>query len=294
MPTRKIRAFFQGLVVLPVLILVSCVGRIGENDLLQVKDSLEPEITILSPANGSSYAAMVEVTGIVTDTAYALLHSRTTRRPRGRGISIKCGLLSAEVSKALPFTAWPARLQTTLALVGSTLLYDARDVDLSGTRAFVADSEEGLKVLDITVPETPSDKGSCPTTNAIAVVVYEDRAYLADGSGGQKIVDINPESSKYLQVVGSYEGITIWDIALSERFLYAAAGNDGLLILDVDTESPTYLQVIGSWDSPNQIMSYNFDFIRVRGRITNRESGENSVGGVYYSYPMSSEISLRC
>jgi len=49
------------------LFFVSCPSRISDEDVFQVKDAVGPQIIIVSPEEGSSYAAMIAVTGIVTD-----------------------------------------------------------------------------------------------------------------------------------------------------------------------------------------------------------------------------------
>ena len=49
------------------LLLTSCPNQISQDILLQAKDEIGPMITILLPEEGSSYAAMVVISGIVTD-----------------------------------------------------------------------------------------------------------------------------------------------------------------------------------------------------------------------------------
>lgn len=51
------------------LIIFSCPTPINEEMFLQVKDEIAPGITILTPTEGSSYAATVIVTGTVSDTS---------------------------------------------------------------------------------------------------------------------------------------------------------------------------------------------------------------------------------
>ncbi len=51
------------------LALLSCPNPLTKEMLLQAKDATPPSITILSPADGSSYAAMVIVTGKVDDSS---------------------------------------------------------------------------------------------------------------------------------------------------------------------------------------------------------------------------------
>ena len=51
--------------------LLTCLNPMNEDMLLHVKDVVQPGITISSPADGSSYAATVIVTGTVADFSTA-------------------------------------------------------------------------------------------------------------------------------------------------------------------------------------------------------------------------------
>jgi hypothetical protein len=63
------RALFAAMLALAPL--SSCIAPISEAALLHAKDSIPPRVTIVSPSDGSSYAAMVVVTGTVADDATA-------------------------------------------------------------------------------------------------------------------------------------------------------------------------------------------------------------------------------
>ena len=65
------RKIFFGLLTLVLLVLLSCRNPFNKQMLLQVKDAIGPVITISSPADGSSYAAMVAVAGTVRDSSTA-------------------------------------------------------------------------------------------------------------------------------------------------------------------------------------------------------------------------------
>lgn len=54
---------------LALVLLSSCVAPISEGALLHAKDGIPPRVTIVSPSDGSSHAAMVVVTGTVRDDA---------------------------------------------------------------------------------------------------------------------------------------------------------------------------------------------------------------------------------
>jgi len=63
------RWFFFFILLAICLLFISCPNPIKESHFLQVKDSSDPVITIITPENGSSYASVVLVEGTVTDTA---------------------------------------------------------------------------------------------------------------------------------------------------------------------------------------------------------------------------------
>jgi hypothetical protein len=72
-PERKCemnRKRLLGPLALLALVLLSCRNPFNRQMLLQVKDTVGPEITILSPKDGTSYAAMVVFRGIVADSSF--------------------------------------------------------------------------------------------------------------------------------------------------------------------------------------------------------------------------------
>ncbi len=58
---------YLGILCIVILALSSCLTPIDDTFVLQVKDETGPTIIILSPDDGSSYAATVVVEGIVLD-----------------------------------------------------------------------------------------------------------------------------------------------------------------------------------------------------------------------------------
>ena len=65
------RKSLLGVSTLFAFALISCRNPFNKQMLLQVKDAIGPVITISSPADGSSYAAMVAVAGTVRDSSTA-------------------------------------------------------------------------------------------------------------------------------------------------------------------------------------------------------------------------------
>jgi hypothetical protein len=115
-----------------------------------------------------------------------------------------------------------------------------KGVGVSGTLVFVADGEEGVKILDAGATGTPL-VGTYDTPGfAFDVVVRGDVLYVADGSGGLLILDIgNPEAVSplgYYKTLGLAKSV---EVSGSYAFLIDYAY--GFQIVDVsDPTSPSY------------------------------------------------------
>jgi len=113
-----------------------------------------------------------------------------------------------------------------VSLVGS--LYEnwdvADDVKVIGDYAYVAAGYSGLRILDISDPETPIEVGYCQTPDdAEAVDVQGNYAYIADWEKALRIIDISDPSDPHevgfletsswpecVAVEGNYAYITGW------------------------------------------------------------------------------------
>lgn len=150
----------------------------------------------------------------------------------------------------------------TLTKLGS---YDTtgsvKDVTISkdGTKAYVADGNEGLLILDINDSANPAQLGLYDTYgNANKVVISSDetKAYIADGSDGLKIIDISDSTNPIK--LGSYD--TIYDtesVTLSDdnTKVYMADGDGGLRIIDItDSTNPT---LVGSYSYGGDDWTYS-------------------------------------
>jgi hypothetical protein len=120
-------------------------------------------------------------------------------------------------------------------------------LDVSGTLAYVAASDSGLLVIDVSDSKNPTRVGGFDTAVwAWDVVVSGDLAYIADG-WGLVIVDVsgpgNPES------VGDYQiGPWSYGVYVSGDYAYLGNSTDGLRVLDVsDPENPVS---VGLCDTP--------------------------------------------
>ncbi|OJH48801.1 PGF-pre-PGF domain-containing protein [Methanohalophilus portucalensis] len=117
-------------------------------------------------------------------------------------------------------------------------------VDISGNYAYVADDDNGLLVLDVSNPESPSYAGehtnyAFNNNNAEDIEVSGNYAYIADDHNGLVILDINNPSSPVL--AGIYDADRAVNIDIFDNHVYIADHNKGLSIIDVSNpESPEF------------------------------------------------------
>ena len=118
--------------------------------------------------------------------------------------------------------------------------------------AYVADRAGGLKIFDVTVPDTLGESSliaRIETEYCREAIAVGDYVYVADGPGGLKIVDISGLRSKdeaaETPIVGS------WDtdgnsrsLSYANGLIYIADGNRGIKVIDVS--SPVHPVEIGS------------------------------------------------
>ena len=113
--------------------------------------------------------------------------------------------------------------------------------------AYLADSDEGLQIIDIATPSAPSLVGSLDTDEeSLGVAVAGDYAYVADWSAGLKIINIAdpsaPNLAGSLDTDGSARGV-----AVAGDYAYVADYDKGLKIINIaDPSSPN---LAGSLDT---------------------------------------------
>jgi len=127
----------------------------------------------------------------------------------------------------------------------------ARAVAISGNYAYVASGNEGVRVIDVSVPENPNTVGHLGTPDsAHAVEVSGDFAYFADVKLGLRIIDVSDPANPFEVAVYDVPGES-WRVEVSDDLAYIADGDAGLRIVDVSVpESPTAVDPIVSSDAP--------------------------------------------
>jgi len=93
---------------------------------------------------------------------------------------------------------------------------------------------DGIEILDISNPASPSPLGALPTTNAYRLALRGTDLYVADGSGGLKVIDVSNPSSPLLTATPTLPGSgpgTLQTLAMGGDRLYA--GYTNLDIFDI-------------------------------------------------------------
>jgi len=125
----------------------------------------------------------------------------------------------------------------------------AMDVAVSGSYAYVADSDSGLRVIDISTPSSPTEVGFYDTPYlAKDVAVSGNYAYVADSESGLRVIDIstpsNPTEVGFYDTPGQADGV-----AVSGDYAYIADFG-GLRVINISSPSNPY--EVGYYDTPGQ------------------------------------------
>jgi len=109
----------------------------------------------------------------------------------------------------------------------------AYNVKVKGIYAYLAQSNEGLKIINITDPSDMSVVAVCDTNGrAYWIFLQDDIAYIADGGGGLAAIDIsNPVSPAVLYTVDTPG--SAYGVAVADGYAFIAGYNTGLHIIDI-------------------------------------------------------------
>ena len=118
---------------------------------------------------------------------------------------------------------------------------------LAANRLYACRHEKGLEIFDLVGDFIISISVYENLSNAWSVVVEEGIAYVADGSGGLKILDVNnPNNITELSAIATTGSAR--DIELVNGIAYVAVGSQGLDIFDVSNPSKPIL--LSNYQSP--------------------------------------------
>lgn len=123
----------------------------------------------------------------------------------------------------------------------------ANGVAISGNYAYVADGADGLLILNITNPSSPSLVGSYDTPgDAKAVALIGTNAVVADGTGGLQIISVASLSAPTFVAKYGTATTTANDVTISGTTAYASiqdtSAGSGVAIIDLSTLSAPALR----------------------------------------------------
>jgi hypothetical protein len=130
---------------------------------------------------------------------------------------------------------------------------------------FVANAEFGLRIINVSDPNSPVEVGAIPsseirwtnprtTDETWGVAVAGDHAFITDRRSGLRIIDISDPSAPV--EVSSYFSPRDWfsEVVVEDQIAYLCAFDKGLLMLDVsDPTAPTLIKSIVSEAYPTGI-----------------------------------------
>ena len=120
-----------------------------------------------------------------------------------------------------------------------------KGIALQGDHAYVANAEDGLRVVDISNPASPTQTGALPLSgNAVAVQVSGSFAYVALEQGGFRVVDVGNPSNP---VPRGWLNLYAVDIALYQN--YAVVAGDGTTSVNVTNPDNPVETASWSWDA---------------------------------------------
>jgi hypothetical protein len=114
--------------------------------------------------------------------------------------------------------------------------------------AYVANSNLGLRIIDISNINSPVIRGSftAPNTRGVAISNDGNFAYVASGDGF-RVIDISNPNSPSL-VSKTLSDVSCFDVAVNGRLAFVAATNRGVVVFDLT--NPVSPQEVASYDTP--------------------------------------------
>lgn len=172
------------------------------------------------------------------------------------------GVMGQELPVHLTGSGFAAntRLSMTLDSGNTKAIISSQDtpgsalgVTVIGTTAYIADGEQGLRLIDMGNPALPLVIAALDTPGvARGVAVAGTIAYVADGAAGLTLIDIStpaaPAIIATLNTPGSAEAVRV-----NGATAFVADGTAGLTIIDITTPAAPLL--IGTLDTPGTAWS---------------------------------------
>jgi len=107
------------------------------------------------------------------------------------------------------------------------------DVEMVGSKAYVADASEGFRVIDLSNPANPVQVGSYYTSgSAFGVAIDDMKAYVANATG-IRVLDLEDPTSPVMLESYDTRGLA-QGVVVANSTVYVADGNYGLALFDTD------------------------------------------------------------
>lgn len=119
-----------------------------------------------------------------------------------------------------------------------------RNMAISGHYAYVAATEAGLYILDISNPDRIQQAAVVKDLNAVKAVVQGNYVYIATSGAGLRIMDVSKPNAP--KTVSDYKPESwVDDVALDGRYAFLACNTAGLCVVDVQNPA-----------APAKVLSY--------------------------------------
>ncbi len=142
----------------------------------------------------------------------------------------------------------------------------ANDIQIWNNLAYVADGEDGLRIIDIADLDNLNEIGALDTEgNACAVEVIGHYVYIANGDSGLCVIDVS--DPEHPGLAGEFDTPGMANhVQISANYAYVADGETGLLILDVS--DPDEITEVSRCDSPGfaEGLAVYADFVFIADR----------------------------
>jgi hypothetical protein len=136
---------------------------------------------------------------------------------------------------------------------------------VSGNYAYVADVNDGLQVVDISVP-VPARVGNIRPGDVVGVAVRGQYAYLATGSIGLLVIDVS--NPLFLSVVGTANTPgSANQVAVAGNYAYVADDLAGLTIVNVaNPTAPVITTSLDTGEVLDVVVEGTYAYVAARGR----------------------------
>ncbi len=126
-------------------------------------------------------------------------------------------------------------------------------VDVSDSYAYIADWVDGLRIIDVSDPSTPSEVSFCCIgSDVYDVSVSGSIAYVANHGEGLRILDVSTPSTP--TEIGFYDPVgNVYNVYVSGSYAFIANFLNGFRIIDVS--SPSSPLEVGYYDVDDSVKS---------------------------------------